>query len=76
MESFFASLKQEELYRRHYHSVEEFKECIRKYIDFYNMERPHSTLGYRAPNVHEDLYDDRRAAKENRHGVQKLFFAD
>ena len=64
MESFFASLKREELYRRNYHSVEEFKECVRKYIDFYNMERPHSTLGYKAPNTYEALYDDRRAAKE------------
>ena len=64
MESFFSSLKREELYRRHYHSVEEFKECVRKYIDFYNMERPHSTLGYRAPNTYESLYFDRQAAKE------------
>lgn len=64
MESFFASLKREELYRRNYHSVEEFKECVRKYMDFYNMERPHSTLGYRAPNTYDSLYYDRQSAKE------------
>ena len=64
MESFFASLKREELYRRNYHSVEELKECVRKYMDFYNMERPHSTLGYRAPNTYEALYYDRQAVKE------------
>ena len=64
MESFFSSLKREELYRRNYHSVEEFKEYVRKYMDFYNMERPHSTLGYRAPNTYESLYYDRQAAKE------------
>ena len=63
MESFFSSLKREELYRRNYHSVEEFKECVRKYIDFYNMERPHSTLGYQAPSTYEALYFDRQAAK-------------
>ena len=64
MESFFSSLKREELYRRHYHLTEEFKECVRKYMDFYNMERPHSTLGYRALSTYETLYDDRKAAKE------------
>lgn len=64
MESFFSSLKREELYRRNYHSVEEFKECVRKYMDFYNMERPHSTLGYRAPNTYDSLYYDRQSAKE------------
>ena len=64
MESFFASLKREELYRKHYHSAGEFKECVWKYMDFYNMERPHSTLGYRAPNTYEALYYDRPAAKE------------
>lgn len=45
MESFFFSLKWEELYRRHYYSAEEFKECVQKYMDFYNMNRPHTTLG-------------------------------
>lgn len=64
MESFFSSLKREELYRRNYHSVEEFRECVRKYIDFYNMERPHSTLGYRAPSTYETSYYDRQAEKE------------
>ena len=64
MESFFASLKREELYRRNYHSVEEFKECVRKYMDFYNMERPHSTLGYKAPNAYETLYYARQSQKE------------
>ena len=64
MESFFSSLKREELYRRNYHSVEEFKECVQKYVDFYNMERPHSTLGYKAPNAYETLYYARQSQKE------------
>ena len=56
MESFFASLKREELYRRNYHSMEEFKECVRKYMVFYNIERPHSTLRYKTPEAYENLY--------------------
>lgn len=64
MESFFSSLKREELYRSNYHSVEEFKECVKKYMDFYNMERPHSTLGYKAPNAYEALYYARQSEKE------------
>lgn len=56
MESFFASMKKEELYRKNYHSLEKCKECVRKYIDFYNIERPHSTLSYMMSNAHETLY--------------------
>lgn len=56
MESFFSSLKREELYRRNYHSVIEFKDCVQKYIQFYNTERPHSTLRYKTPDAHESLY--------------------
>ena len=56
MESFFASMKKEELYRKNYHSVAEFKECVKNYIDFYNIKRPHSTLKYKSPNDYEALY--------------------
>ena len=55
MESFFSSMKREELYRRNYHSVEEFKTCVGKYIEFYNNERPHRTIGYRTPNAYEAM---------------------
>lgn len=44
MESFFSSMKKEELYRTNYHSINEFKGRIQKYIEFYNTERPHATL--------------------------------
>ena len=63
MESFFSSLKKEELYRRNYHSITEFKECVQKYIDFYNTERPHSTLDYKTPNAYEALYFARQNQK-------------
>nr|WP_243165971.1 DDE-type integrase/transposase/recombinase [Anaerofilum hominis] len=43
-ESFFASLKKEELYRRDYPSEAAFKHGIDSCIKFYNTQRPHRTL--------------------------------
>ena len=43
-ESFFASLKKEELYRRGYSSEAAFKQSVDSYIEFYNIKRPHRTL--------------------------------
>ncbi len=48
-ESFFASLKREELYRRNYRSVAEFRQAVDDYIVFYNTKRPHRTLNYKCP---------------------------
>ena len=39
-ESFFASLKREELYRRNYRSVAEFRRAVADYIIFYNTKTP------------------------------------
>ena len=52
-ESFFNSLKREELYRYKYTTVSEFQRSVAKYIDFYNAERPHSTLKYKTPDKYE-----------------------
>ena len=49
IESFFASMKREELYRREYTSEYAFREGIAKYIDFYNNKRPHSTMNHKTP---------------------------
>lgn len=56
MESFFASMKKEELYRTNYHSGAEFKRRIQDYINFHNNERPHATLAYKTPNAHETAF--------------------
>lgn len=56
MESFFLSMKKEELYRTNYHSETEFKERIEQYVKFYNTERPHPTLGYKTPNSYEKQF--------------------
>ena len=48
-ERFWRSLKQEEVYLNPYDSVGEARERIGKYIEFYNHQRPHQSLGYRTP---------------------------
>lgn len=61
MESFFATLKREELYRTNYHSLSELKERVEWYINQrYNNERPHSTLNNKSPNTHERLFYNRQ----------------
>jgi len=65
MESFFSSVKREELYRTNYHSVDEFKKCLVRYMEFYNNERPHTTLCYKTPNAYECTYYERIESKVN-----------
>ncbi|MEA4875622.1 MAG: IS3 family transposase [Anaerorhabdus sp.] len=55
-ESFFATLKKEEYYRKSYRSVKDLTNHIQLYIEFYNSKRKHSTLHYKTPNQWEDLY--------------------
>ena len=49
-ETFFATFKREEAYRREYTSEKHFRKCTDSYIQFYNEIRPHQTLNY------ENLY--------------------
>ncbi len=53
MESFFASLKREELYRTKYRSEKEFRRAVKNYITFYNDRRPHKKNGYKTPKQRE-----------------------
>ena len=43
-ESFFASLKKEELYRKDHPSDRAFQASVASYIEFYNSKRPHHIL--------------------------------
>ncbi|MCL2085336.1 IS3 family transposase [Candidatus Saccharibacteria bacterium] len=56
VESFFSSLKKEELYRTKYKSEKEFREAVAQYIEFYNSLRPHAYLKYKTPNQVEDTH--------------------
>ena len=50
MESFFATLKKECIYRKQYATMEEVKRDIFSYVEmFYNRKRMHSVLGYLSP---------------------------
>ena len=50
VESFFASLKKEKIYRRRYEKMEEVRKDVFWYIEmFYNRKRRHSALEYRTP---------------------------
>lgn len=54
MESFFKTLKAEELYRTNYKSERELKQSISTYINYYNNDRPHSVNCYRTPTSKEN----------------------
>ena len=56
VESFFASMKREELYRRKYKSEKELRDAIYEYIEFYNSKRPHSSNNYKTPTSKESEY--------------------
>ncbi len=56
MESFFATLKQEELYRARYRSERDFKESVKRFIDFYNNKRLNDELGYVPPSEYEESF--------------------
>lgn len=54
MESFFATLKQELVYRRQYESRQQAKQDIFEYMHvWYNRKRMHSALRYMSPEVFE-----------------------
>ena len=56
MESFFKTLKLEELYRKNYRSERDLKNSIAQYILFYNSQRIHSMNYYRTPDKYEEEY--------------------
>lgn len=56
IESFFRSMKTEELYRYKFRSEREFRKSVADYIERYNSERPHTYLGYLTPTRYEQLY--------------------
>ena len=55
-ETFFATFKREEAYRKDYSSERHFRKSVEEYIRFYNEVRPHQTLNYKTPLAFEDAY--------------------
>ena len=56
IESFFASMKREELYRKKYRTEPDLYQAIDDYIEFYNTRRPHSKIQYKTPEQKEREY--------------------
>jgi transposase InsO family protein len=59
MESFFHSMKCEELYGKKFDTEQQLRRTLRSYIRFYNERRLHSSLSYLPPALYE-----RRAQRE------------
>lgn len=60
VERLWRSVKYEEVYIHEYESVSDARSGLERYFQFYNMKRPHQSLGYRTPyDVHynERSYD-------------------
>lgn len=64
MESFFASLKVEEIYRFRYAGIKDLTASLRDYISFYNNKRPHTSNGGRTPVETELKYFQKHGAVE------------
>ena len=57
MESFFHSLKAEDLHGRRFDNDEQLRQALRSYIAFYNQQRLHSALRYLPPAAFERQQD-------------------
>ena len=49
VERLWRSVKYEEVYLKAYESVADARAAMGQYLEFYNNERPHQSLGYRTP---------------------------
>lgn len=58
MESFFKTLKAEEVWLEDYENFDHADESICRFIDYYNSKRMHSSLGYLTPQEFEQLPKD------------------
>jgi putative transposase len=75
-ESFFATLKREEVYLHDYHSLVEAEAHLEHFIDaVYNHKRLHSSLGYRPPSEFEASFDDEREHDDFLEGSSNLTLA-
>ncbi|MDI6809805.1 MAG: IS3 family transposase [Candidatus Eisenbacteria bacterium] len=49
-ERLWRSVKYEDIFLKGYQTMEEVREGLTAYFDFYNSKRPHQSLGYKTPN--------------------------
>lgn len=65
VERFWRSLKYEDIYLKDYQTMDELKQGIKRYFDFYNSERFHQSLDYETPDA---VYSS--CFQEGRHGLK------
>jgi transposase InsO family protein len=58
MESFFKTLKAEEVWLEDYESLDHADESVSQFIHYYNSERMHSSLGYVSPEQFETFLQE------------------
>lgn len=64
VERLWRSIKCEEVYLNDYQNVEEARSGIKRYIELYNLVRPHQALGYQTPTAfYESQLELPRASK-------------
>ena len=56
IEGFFSNMKQDDLNSRHFEYLDDLKNAVADYIEYYNNERPHNTLKNKTPNEYEEEY--------------------
>jgi len=49
IERLWRTVKYEDIYLKGYANIKETREGLKEYFEFYNEERPHQSLGYKAP---------------------------
>lgn len=52
IERFFRSLKDECVWQHNFRSFAKARQRVRRWIEHYNDERPHQSLGYLSPRQH------------------------
>jgi len=63
-ESFFKTLKREEIYAHKYEDLEHLRANIEEFIEeYYNRQRLHSALGYRSPEEFERKAEDQAESR-------------
>ena len=72
-ERLWRSVKYEEVYLHEYETVREAKESINRYMNFYNNERLHQSLGYATPS--EIYYRNAKNDNECESGLLLMPFA-
>ncbi len=56
IERWFRSLKEECVWQQRFDTFQQARQAIKAWIQWYNQERPHQSLGYRSPHAYHALH--------------------